>query len=121
LGLFYSPNNKGDISMKKSICLIIYFCFLTIANCAMSGTEEDSIKTYSTSDVVVTATRISQSSFNVGRCISIINKDKLQLSPLSSLGDVLSKNGVGFVAGSALNPGMQQSLFLRGAHSNESN
>jgi vitamin B12 transporter len=103
---------------KQKIYTIFFYLFLFAVYGAQLNAEEDSTKTYYAEDVVVTATRVSQPSFHIGRSINVISKEELQTSSLNSIGDVLSKNGVGFIAGATLNPGMQRSLFMRGANSN---
>jgi vitamin B12 transporter len=105
--------------MKQQIKILLCFVPMALSYGMPYGAVDDSTLTYRADEVVVTATRVSSPIFDIGRNVSIIASDKFQSLPLNDIGDVLNKEGVGFIAGATLNPGMQQSIFLRGANSNQ--
>ncbi|MCX6120279.1 MAG: TonB-dependent receptor [Ignavibacteriales bacterium] len=98
---------------NTTVFSILFFSVSVIA------AENDTTKIYKADEIVITATRVNRPMFDIGRNVSVITSKEFRVSPLNDIGDVLSKEGVGFITGATLNPGMQQSLFLRGANSNQ--
>ncbi|MBI5019818.1 MAG: TonB-dependent receptor [Ignavibacteriales bacterium] len=79
----------------------------------------DSLMTYSMKEFVVTATRSEKNIKDIGKSVSIITREQLNDSFMKSLsGSLSSKNSI-FVVGEGQNYGMNQSIFMRGANSNQ--
>jgi len=100
---------------------IMFLIFLT-SNLVLgqdSVSVNDTTKTYFLSDVMVTASRTEKNLFEIGRTVDVIKPDGVLRTASNGIGEILSKQGIGFIAGATLNPGMQQSLFLRGSNSNQ--
>lgn len=71
-------------------------------------------------EVVVSATRTEQKLDEVGRSVSVISADDIKNSGANSLAELLNMSEGIYVVGSGQNPGSIQSLFMRGANSNQS-
>lgn len=102
--------------------IVFTFGFALFPKCLIFGTGTDAVgdsaKTYLMDDIVITASRTDKSLFSIGRSVNVIKEEELSKSSLSGIGEILSREGVGFVTGATLTPGMNQSLFVRGANSN---
>lgn len=86
--------------------------------CTVPLYAQDTTKTYLLEEVVVTATRIERNPAEVGRSISIIPGDRIANQLYHSVGEILSQQEGIYVVGAGQNPGMLQSIFMRGAASN---
>lgn len=81
--------------------------------------QTDSIKTKELAPLVVSATRMEKNADSIGRSITVISSEELKNTVNNNLGDVLaSREGI-YVVGTEQNPGMAQSIFMRGANSNQ--
>lgn len=80
----------------------------------------DTIKLYQLPEVVVTATRLARNPADVGRSITVISREQIDNSIFNSVAEALSQHPGIYVVGTGQNPGMLQSIFLRGAASNHS-
>lgn len=79
----------------------------------------DTIRVYRLPEIVVTASRIARPYAETGRSVTVLQKQEMQsLVPLSA-GEVLAQTEGAYVVGAGQNPGMLQSLFLRGAGNNQ--
>jgi vitamin B12 transporter len=79
--------------------------------------QQDSVRTLE--EVTITATRIEQPVIEVPRSVSIISRDMIERSVYNSIGDLLSSEAGIYVVGSGQMPGTNQSIFMRGANSNQ--
>jgi vitamin B12 transporter len=118
VGAFFIHTHLKEVCIMQPRCHVLNFLAFVVFTSAIAA-DKDTTKTYHTEDVVVTATRVGRPMFDIGRTVNVITSEKFQVSPVNDIGDVLSKEGVGFISGATLNPGMQQSLFLRGSNSNQ--
>ena len=101
--------------MKYSILLAV---FLNGYALSQDG-NVDSAKVYPLPEVVITATRTGKYSFDVGKGISLIPGEELKESYFNDLsGLISSKEGI-YVVGDRQNFGTNQSIFMRGANSNQ--
>ncbi len=92
---------------------------ILIAQTAFVFAQSDSAKIKQLNPVVITATKSEKNLIDVGRSISVITSDDIEKSVCTNLSDLLSsKEGI-FVIGNDQNPGMAQSIFTRGANSNQ--
>ncbi|MBI4547878.1 MAG: TonB-dependent receptor [Ignavibacteriae bacterium] len=81
--------------------------------------QKDTTKMYQLKEVVITATRSDKNLSDVGRSVSLITKDQLSSSIYHSVGELLSHQEGMYIVGAGQNPGMIQSIFTRGAASNQ--
>ena len=69
--------------------------------------------------VNIIATRTEKSTLETPRSVTVLTKSELQQAPYITLGDLLQEQAGCYVVGSGQAPGSNQSLFLRGANSNQ--
>lgn len=85
-----------------------------------SGTgRQDTLKILLLKEVIVTATRIEKNVADVGRSITVITSADIKNSVYNSVAELLSQQEGIYIVGSGQNPGMIQSIFTRGANSNQ--
>src|SRR6187455_2989956 len=70
-------------------------------------------------DVVITATKTEKSASETGRSISVITREQIENSACGTVADLLSKQEGIYVVGNGQTPGANQSIFMRGANSNQ--
>ncbi len=70
-------------------------------------------------EVVITATRSEQRVIDVPRSITVIRRDEIENTPHNSVGELLANHPGMFIVGTNQVPGTNQSLFMRGANSNQ--
>jgi vitamin B12 transporter len=80
---------------------------------------QDSLTTYQRSEVVITATRTEKKPADVGRSVSLLTKDQIKNSLFNSVGELISGQGGMYIVGAGQNPGMAQSIFMRGEGNNK--
>ncbi|HEX3386670.1 MAG TPA: TonB-dependent receptor plug domain-containing protein, partial [Mucilaginibacter sp.] len=66
-------------------------------------------------DVVVTATKIDQKQSQTGKTITIITREELERSSGKTVSELLSEQADIIVNGAGSNPGLNKSIYLRGA------
>ncbi|WP_316737257.1 TonB-dependent receptor plug domain-containing protein [Pedobacter aquatilis] len=98
---------------KKRILIAagLGFAQLTISQAANA---QDSLQL---KDVVITATKNDQKQSQTGKVVTIISKETLERSHGKSLPELISEQAGIIVAGSSSNPGLNKSVFFRGAGS----
>lgn len=79
--------------------------------------QVDSVKQLD--EVVITATRSEQPILEVPRSITVITAAEIERLPYNSVGDLLQTQPGLYVIGANQTPGTNQSLFMRGANSNQ--
>ncbi|MFZ6008987.1 MAG: TonB-dependent receptor plug domain-containing protein [Bacteroidota bacterium] len=95
-----------------------------LLSCAILGTSvvaytQDSLRTTTLHEVVISATRAEQSVLETPRSVTVINRDAIEKSVYNSVGELLgARNGM-YIVGASQTPGTNQSLFMRGANSNQ--
>ncbi len=100
--------------MRKKIMLSlpgILFSFFAIA--------QDSIRVTTLREVVVSASRTVQPIIETPRSVTVINHEIIEKSIYNSLGDLLNAQSGLYVVGANQTPGTNQSVFMRGANSNQ--
>ncbi|WP_443939055.1 TonB-dependent receptor plug domain-containing protein [Pedobacter sp. MW01-1-1] len=80
-------------------------------------TKAQTVDSLQLKDVVISATKNDQKQSQTGKVVSIIGRDVLDRSHGKSLPDLLSEQAGVIVTGAGSNPGMNKSLFMRGAGS----
>ncbi|RZL36542.1 MAG: TonB-dependent receptor, partial [Pedobacter sp.] len=98
---------------KKRILIAagLGFAQLTVSQLA-SGQDSLRLK-----DVVISATKNDQKQSQTGKVVTIISSEVLERSHGKSLPDLISEQAGIIVAGSSSNPGLNKSVFFRGAGS----
>ncbi|MBN4081212.1 TonB-dependent receptor [Caldithrix abyssi] len=81
--------------------------------------QQDTLKIFPFKEIIVTATRIEKNGADVGRSITIITSDHIKNSIYNSVAELLSQQEGIYIVGTGQNPGMIQSIFTRGANSNQ--
>jgi len=81
--------------------------------------QADSLQGKQLNEVLVTATRTEKDAADVGRSITVLTAADLKNTVYHSVGDLLAQQAGIYLAGAGQNPGMTQSIFLRGANSNQ--
>ena len=107
--------------MKKAV-LVAAVCLLVVPVCAQrtpAVVVNDSIKTYSLPEIVVTATRTERDPISVGRSISVVSRASLNSSLLFNAAEALSQLEGLYIVGTGQNFGTNQNVFMRGAASNQ--
>lgn len=82
-----------------------------------SFAQQDSVRQLD--EIVITATRSEQPIIEVPRSVTIINRREFERIPYNSVGDLLANYPGIFIVGATQTPGTNQSLFMRGANSNQ--
>ncbi|TAL61291.1 MAG: TonB-dependent receptor [Bacteroidetes bacterium] len=92
------------------------------ADAKESETEEneDTASVQRITEVVVTAARTEQKLEDVGRSVSVISAGDIKNSGANSLSELLNMTEGIYITGSGQNFGSNQSMFMRGANSNQS-
>lgn len=98
---------------KKRILIAagLGFAHLTFSQVAKA---QDSLKL---EDVVIKATKNDQKQSQTGKVVTIISKEVLERSHGKSLPELISEQAGIIVAGASSNPGLNKSVFFRGAGS----
>jgi len=79
--------------------------------------EANAQDTLKLKDVVISATKNDQKQSQTGKVVSIISRETLDRSNGKSLPELISEQAGIIVAGSGSNPGLNKSIFFRGAGS----
>ncbi|MBI1769662.1 MAG: TonB-dependent receptor [Bacteroidetes bacterium] len=86
---------------------------------ANDSTNMDTVKVYHLKEVVVTATRSEKDPADVGRSVTVMTQDQMRNSIYNNVAELLSQQEGLYIVGTGQNPGMFQSIFTRGAGSNQ--
>lgn len=100
--------------MRKKIFLVHFGLFLVTL-----AFGQDSLRTTMLQEVVVSATRTEQPVIETPRSVTVINREAIVNSVYHSVGELLSFSAGLYVVGANQTPGTNQSLFMRGAASNQ--
>lgn len=98
----------------RKIFLLVVVCATPIVLCA-----QDTLKSTTLSEVVISATRSEKSIIEIPRSVSVISRDELEKSVCNSVGELLSRQQGVYMVGALQTPGTNQSMFMRGANSNQ--
>jgi vitamin B12 transporter len=80
---------------------------------------QDSLGTTYLDEVVTTGRRSEQAIIETPRSATVISRDVIEKSIYNSVGELLSKQSGIYIVGANQTPGTNQSLFMRGANSNQ--
>jgi vitamin B12 transporter len=115
--IFYSGHLQNRTGMKKQHYFFAATALLAWPSLAFAQAT-DSIKV-ELQDVIITATKTEKSVSETGRSISVITRGQIQNSTCATVADLLSTQEGIYVVGNGQTPGANQSIFMRGANSNQ--
>ncbi len=81
--------------------------------------QSDTVRVRTLEEVVISGSRQEERILDAPRTITVINRDKIENSVYNSVGDLLARQQGIYLVGANQTPGTNQSLFLRGANSNQ--
>ncbi|TDG34986.1 TonB-dependent receptor [Pedobacter changchengzhani] len=99
--------------MNKKFLIVAGLGFVQLM-LGQKANAQDSLKL---KDVVISATKNDQKQSQTGKVVTIISKEVLERSHGKSLSELLSEQAGIIVAGATSNPGLNKSVFVRGAGS----
>jgi vitamin B12 transporter len=102
---------------EKKVWALTLLAFWWLSPKTMNAQQQDSVRTLD--EVTITATRIEQPVIQVPRSVSILTREIIERSVYNSVGDLLTAEAGVYVVGSNQTPGTNQSIFMRGANSNQ--
>lgn len=85
----------------------------------VKGQQQDTTKSIPLKEVVISATRSEKDPLDVGRSITLISSEQIKNSGANTMAELLSQQEGIFIVGTGQNPGQLQSIFTRGANSNQ--
>ena len=100
--------------MRKSILPL-----LVLTQVVFHATAQDTIRTTTLREVVVSATRTEKPVIEIPRSVTVIGEEVITTSIYQSLGDLLNAQSGLYIVGANQTPGTNQSVFMRGANSNQ--
>ncbi len=105
--------------MKKSTALFMCATMALLVK-AQTNSVTDSVSKVNDSlkTVTVTATRTVKDVMNVGRDVTVITHEQIENASCNTLAELLSQQAGIFIDGTGQNPGVIQTMFLRGADNN---
>ncbi|MDD8018450.1 MAG: TonB-dependent receptor [Bacteroidota bacterium] len=104
--------------MNKIFLLFTGVC-ISFSQSSTNKTINDSSTVFQLNEVMVSATRSEKNLVDIGRSVDIIDNKQIKNFLYQSAGELLSLQSGVFVVGAAENPGMNQTIFMRGAASHQ--
>lgn len=86
---------------------------------SLSSQEQDSVSNYSIDEVIISGKRIEMNPIDIGRNVSVLTQEDINNSACNSAGELLSHQGGINIIGACQNPGMLQSIYIRGTNANQ--
>jgi vitamin B12 transporter len=80
---------------------------------------QDSLRTIDLNQVMVSGSRVEEIIKDIPRNVTVIDRQKIERSGYMHLGELLTREAGIFVVGTGQTPGSTQSVFMRGAASNQ--
>lgn len=105
--------------MKVLFSFLAIVISLAFGQIQVDADQQDSVKVFQLNEVMVSATRSHKDIDAIGRSVDVIGKQQMGNFLFQHSGDLLSSQTGIFVVGAAQNPGMNQTLFMRGAASHQ--
>jgi vitamin B12 transporter len=110
----------NQLLMGCFLASVFYFIPFSDAFSQNIKSKQDTIKTVTVGEVVISATRDARNVADVPKSVTIIDMQKINSSIYSSVGDLLAKEAGIQLIGGGQNFGASQTMFIRGANSNHS-
>jgi vitamin B12 transporter len=105
--------------MRTKDLKLLMLLFLVMEKNELLAQVADSISTHRIPEVIITATRTAKPIDRVGREVTVITSEEIREAAPHDLAQLLSQYAGISVIGSNQNPGMTESIFMRGANSNQ--
>jgi len=102
----------------SAISLQLSVLILTVGSWRLANAQQSDTLRKEIPEVTVTATRIPEDPNKVGRSVTVISQDEMKKLQPNDLGQLLSMQQGISVTGDGQNPGLTQTLFMRGTNSN---
>lgn len=115
--LFFHTVNPFKMKKEKKVWALTLMALLFLPVVNSHAQELDSVGRLD--EIVITATRSEQPVMDVPRSVSVINRSVIENSTFNSVGELLSNQPGLYVVGANQTPGTNQSIFMRGANSNQ--
>lgn len=100
--------------MRKHVLFI-----LTASTISLTAAAQDSIRTTTLREVVISASRAEQPVIEAPRSVTVIHQPVIENAIYQSLGDLLKAQSGLYVIGANQTPGTNQNVFMRGSNSNQ--
>ncbi|HMI66894.1 MAG TPA: TonB-dependent receptor, partial [Cyclobacteriaceae bacterium] len=97
----------------------VFLLFMALLTGASLSAQNDTLRVRTLDEVVISGSRQEERILDAPRAITVINRDKIENSVYNSVGDLLARQQGIYLVGANQTPGTNQSLFLRGANSNQ--
>lgn len=96
-----------------------FFLFFSICTGSFVGMAQKD--TTLLQEIIITGNRSERTLDEVDRSVSVIDSDQIRRFPYQNVAELLGQEAGIYIIGQGQNPGTNQSLFLRGANSNQVN
>ncbi|MEA3497229.1 MAG: TonB-dependent receptor, partial [Bacteroidota bacterium] len=106
--------------LKTKKTIVLFSALIVVFNFnlySQKNEKQDSLKSYTLDEVIVSASKTEQNPYDVGRSISVIDANQINNSMFENVGDLLKATEGIQVIGSRQNAASNQSLFIRGTNS----
>jgi vitamin B12 transporter len=108
-------NTRTPKKVGSGLFSILTILLLTI----FQSQAQDSLRTIDLDQVMVSGSRVEESIKDIPRNVTVIDRQKIEKSGYMHLGELLTREAGIFVVGTGQTPGSTQSIFMRGAASNQ--
>ena len=99
---------------EKKVWAITLIAFWWLAP-NQTNAQQDSVKSYSLSEVVITATKFPKNQSETGKVLTVIDEEQLKRSSGKDISQLLNEQVGLVINGANSNPGKDKSVYLRGA------
>jgi vitamin B12 transporter len=103
--------------MRKAILVVT----ILVASQISHAQGADTTKAVELKSVTITATRSEKIPMKVGRSITVLSSSQINNSGANTVAELLSQQEGIYIVGTGQTPGQLQSIFTRGANSNQTN
>lgn len=103
-------NQKKNLRISSILFVLIFSTF--------EATAQDSL-VKNLKEITISATKAEKNLFDAGRSVSIITAEDISNANYTSFSELLSHEAGIYIPGTGQTPGSNQSIFLRGANSNQ--
>ncbi|HNP50149.1 MAG TPA: TonB-dependent receptor plug domain-containing protein, partial [Bacteroidia bacterium] len=97
---------------------ILTFILVYVSRSVFSLEPSDSLRK-DLKEVTISATRLERNLIETGRSVTVLTQKDLDNSVYSTVAELLSKQEGLYIVGSTQTPGSVESIFMRGANSNQ--
>ncbi len=96
------------------------FSILTLTLFTIFQTQaQDSLRTVDLNQVMISGSRVEENIKDIPRNVTVIDRQKIERSGYMHVGELLTREAGIFIVGAGQTPGSTQSVFMRGAASNQ--